>query len=88
MAAWQDVEELVTLWLTEASHDAWFELAEIEDEQEELRRTDCGCGCCRKMAWAAGFELHEMWEATAMELLPLLRLEAANRSTRALKLRG
>ena len=48
----------------------------------------CGCGCCRKMAWVAGFELHEMWCATATEMLPLLRLGAANRSTHALKLWG
>ena len=86
MAAWPDVEELVTLWLADASLDAWFELVEIELDQEELGR--CDCGHCRKVEWAAGLELHEMWEATATELKPLLRLEATNRSTRALKRRG
>ena len=77
---WSDVEELVTLWLVDASHDAWFELAEIELDQEELGR--CDCGHCRKVEWAAGLELHEMWCAAAMDLKPLLRLEATNRSAR------
>ena len=88
MVDWPSVEELVTLWLADASQDAWEELADIEEEQEELRRTDCDCGCCRKVAWAAGLELHEMWCAAAMDLKPLLRLEATNHSTRALKRRG
>ena len=83
MAAWPDVEELVTLWLADASHDAWFELAEIEYEQEELGR--CDCGHCRKVEWAAGLELHEMWCATATELKTMLRLEATNRNARAQK---
>ena len=86
MVDWPSVEELVTLWLADASQDAWFELAEIELDQEELGR--CDCGCCRKVDWAAGFELREMWCAAAMDLKPLLRLEATNRSTRALKRRG
>ena len=86
MAAWSDVEELVTLWLADASRSVWEELTEIEDEQEELGR--CECRCCLKVDWAAGLELHEMWCATAMDLKPLLRLEATNRSTRALKRRG
>ena len=84
--AWPDVEEFVTLWLADASQSVWKELAEIEDEQEELGR--CDCGHCRKVEWAAGLELHEMWCAAAMDLKPLLRLEATNRSTRALKRRG
>ena len=78
--AWPDVEELVTLWLASASLDSWFELAEIELDQEELGR--CDCGHCRKVEWAAGLELHEMWCATAMDLKPLLRLEATNRNAR------
>ena len=86
MAAWPDVEELVTLWLADASRSVWKELTEIEDAQEELGR--CDCGHCRKVEWAAGLELHEMWCATAKELQPMLRLEATNRSTRALKLRN
>ena len=86
MAAWPDVEELVTLWLADASQSVWKELAEIEEEQWNLGR--CDCGHCRKVEWAAGLELHEMWEATATELIPLLRLEATNRSTRALKRRS
>ena len=83
MADWQDVEKLVTLWLADASQGVWTELAEIESEQEELRR--CECGCCRKIAWVAHFELHEMWCGTATELIPLLRLEATNHSARAQK---
>ena len=84
--AWPDVEEVVAHWLRAASLDSWFELAEIEMDQEELGR--CDCGYCRKVEWEAGLELRQMWEATAMELQPLLRLEATNRSARALKLRN
>jgi hypothetical protein len=86
MVDWPSVEELVTLWLVDASRSVWKELTEIEDEQEELGR--CDCGHCRKVEWAAGLELHEMWCATATELKTMLRLEATNRSTRALKLRN
>ena len=86
MATWSDVEEVVVHWLSDASRDAWFDLAEIELDQEELGR--CDCGHCRKVEWAAGLELHEMWCDAAMHLKPLLRLEATNRSTRALKRRG
>ena len=80
MADWPDVEEFVTLWLADASQSVWKELAEIEEEQWNLGR--CDCGHCRKVEWAAGLELHEMWCAAAMELKPLLRLEATNRSAR------
>ena len=86
MATWADVEELVAHWLRAASFDSWFELAGIETEQEELGR--CMCGSCQKVSWAIGRELREMWCDVVLELLPLLRLEAASRSTRALKLRG
>ena len=51
MAAWPDVEFLVTLWLADASQSAREEFAEIEEEQEELLREDCNCGSCRKMVW-------------------------------------
>ena len=83
MVDWPSVEELVTLWLVDASRSVWKELTEIEDEQEELGR--CDCGYCRKVEWAAGLELHEMWCATATELKTMLRLEATNHSARAQK---
>ena len=83
MVDWPSVEELVTLWLVDASRSVWKEMAEIEDEQEELGR--CDCGHCRKVEWAAGLELHEMWCATATELKTMLRLEATNRNARAQK---
>ena len=88
MAAWTDVEEVVTHWLTDAGMDVWTDLAELELERDELRRRDCECGCCRKIACVVGFELQEMFETAATGLLPLLRLEATNRSARARRQRG
>ena len=79
---WQQVEELMIHWLVEGGADAWFELSNIEMEQEELSSKTCECNCCRKITWAMHAELNEMFDATVSELLPEIRLKAANRSAR------
>ena len=79
---WQQVEELMIHWLVEGGADAWFELSNIEMEQEDLYRKDCHCGVCRNITKAMNLELQEMCEATVSELLPEIRLKAANRSAR------
>ena len=83
--AWEDVEELVIHWLVDAGLDAWSELTEIEMEQEDLRRKDCECSGCRNIAWTMGLELQEMFKDFASDLLPEVRLRAANRSARAFR---
>ena len=80
--SWDQVEEIMLQWITEGNVDTWNELSNIEMEQEEVNSKTCDCGYCRRVNRAMHLELVEMLEATTSDLLPEIRLRAANRSAR------
>jgi hypothetical protein len=86
MATWQNIEDVVALWHREANEPTWTDLEELELERDELRRRDCECGCCRKIAVGLHASMSLMLGLCADALRPELRLAAANRSS--LKSRG
>ena len=79
--SWEQVEELVIDWLVEGGVGAKVGLDELEAElQEVMEQCDCECGSCTKVFLQLRADLREMIEETATDLLPEVRLRAANRS--------
>ena len=82
MASWADVEFLITVWYQEATHDAGYDLVEVESELDDLLRIVLTGNAERSiMTWATS-ELNGQWGDIVEGVRPELRLSTTDRRPR------
>jgi hypothetical protein len=84
MTTWQDIEDVMALWLRNANDPAWRDLEKTEEQLAIIASNSDDGWWTRKLL--STLELHDTMDLCADALRPELRLSAANQS--ALKSRG
>ena len=83
MPTWQDIEDLMAYWYRECDFNAWADLVEIQQDQEDLSATQQHRANASRPERAILADRHEelcdLLAYTADELRPQLRLAAADR---------
>ena len=84
MPTWQDIEDVMANWYRECDFNAWADLVEIQQDQEDLSATqqhmaDTFLPEERSILADMHEDLCDLLAYTADELRPQLRLAAADR---------